>query len=196
MSMTITEALAEIKTIGKRLEKKQQAVLSNLARDARLKDSLAGGTEEYVRAEWQAIRDLETRVVAIRTAIQKSNLETKATVSEKTMTVAEWLTYRREIAAGRQKFLATVNNGLKGLREKITREGGRISTVGVSATAIVESGKQPPVEVIIHLDEKALLDEQELLEKMLGDLDGKLSLLNATTVGPFSARLLQLGGRF
>lgn len=38
MGMTITEALAEIKTIGKRLEKKRAAIAGNLARDSRLKD--------------------------------------------------------------------------------------------------------------------------------------------------------------
>lgn len=182
MGMTITEALAEIKTIGKRLEKKRTAVLSNLARDARLKDNLAGGAEEFVRTERQAIGDLETRIVVIRTAIQRSNLETKATIGETSKSVAEWLTFRREVATGRQQFLTNINNGLRGLRDKITREGGRVSTGAVSATAIVESGKQAPLEVIIHLDEKALLEEQELLEKVLGDLDGKLSLLNATTV--------------
>lgn len=182
MSMTITEALAEIKTIAKRLEKKRQAVLSNIARDARLKDNLAGGAEEFVRAERQAVNDLENRVVAIRTAIQKSNLETKTTVTDKTMSVAEWLTFRREIATGRQQFLNAIINGIRGLREKVTREGGRVTSGVVAATAIVESGKQPPLEITIHLDEKALLEEQELLEKTLGDLDGKLSLLNATTV--------------
>jgi hypothetical protein len=38
------------------------------------------------------------------------------------------------------------------------------------------------VEFVLHLDEKNLLEEQEDLEQTLGELDGKLSLLNATTV--------------
>lgn len=183
MGMTITEALAEIKTIGKRLEKKRAAIAGNLGRDSRLKDPLENSTE-YVRAERQAISDLELRIVAIRTAIQKSNLETKTAVNDMTKSVAEWLTFRREVAPGRQSFLNQLNVGIKQMRDKVTKEGGRVVSANVAATAIVEANK-PSVEIIIHLDEKALLEEQELLEKTLGDLDGKLSLLNATTVIEF-----------
>jgi L-lactate utilization protein LutB len=175
--------LAEIKTIGKRLEKKRAAIGSNLARDSRLKDPLTDSVE-YVRSERQAVADLEARVVSIRTAIQKSNLDTKATINDKTMSVAEWLTFRREVAPGRQAFLNQINMGIKQMREKVIREGGRVTSGVASATAIVEANK-PTVEVIIHLDEKSLLEEQEAMEKTLGDLDGKLSLLNATTVIEF-----------
>lgn len=181
MSMTITEALAEIKTIGKRLEKKRQAVLQNIGRDSRLLDPLEGGSVEYVKRERQAIKDLEKRIITIRTAIQKSNLVTSAAVGETTQSVAEWLIYRREVSTGQQSFLTTINNSIRGIRDKVQREGGRVTSVGMSATAIVETGK-PVAEVFIHLNEKEILDDQEALEKTLGDLDGKLSLLNATTV--------------
>jgi len=180
MGMTITEALAEIKTIGKRLEKKRSAIAANLARDSRLKDPFEDSVK-YVASERQAITDLESRIVAIRTAIQKSNLETKTTVNDKTMSVGEWLTFRREVAPGRQAFLGQLNQGIKQMRDKVTRDGGRVTSGVASATAIVEANK-PTIEIVLHLDEKALLEEQELLEKTLGDLDGKLSLLNATTV--------------
>jgi len=181
MSMTITEALAEIKTIGKRLEKKKQFVLANLGRDSRLLDPLEGGSTEYIKRERQAITDLEQRIVTIRTAIQKSNLATQTKVGEMAMSVAEWLTFRREVAQGRQAFLASINQAVRGVREKVQKDGGRVSVAGVSATAIVESEKKA-YEVIIYLNERELLEEQEMLEKTLGDLDGKLSLLNATTV--------------
>ena len=181
MGMTITESLAEIKTIGKRLEKKKQAIYANLGRDQRLVDPLEGGSVEYIKRERQAIEDLEKRIVTIRTAIQKSNLETKTTVGEMSMSVAEWLTFRREVATGRQQFLASINQGVKQIRDKVQRDGGRVSSVGMAATAIVEAGKNAP-DVTIHINEKELLGEQERLEQILGELDGKLSLLNATTV--------------
>ncbi len=72
MSMTITEALAEIKTIGKRLEKKKQAVLTNIGRDSRLKDPLDDSVK-FVKEERQAIEDLEKRIVTIRTAIPQGS---------------------------------------------------------------------------------------------------------------------------
>ena len=91
MATTITEALAEIKTIGKRLEKKRESVKAYLARDSRVKDPLEkeGGSTEYVRKERQAISDLEKRVVTIRTAIAKSNLGTAVTIQGMSMTVFE-----------------------------------------------------------------------------------------------------------
>lgn len=182
MGMTITEALAEIKTIGKRLQKKREAVLNNLGRDSRVVDALEGGSVEYIKRERQAIEDLEKRVIAIRTAIQKSNLTTTTTVGEQTLTVAEWLTFRREVSAGRQNFLLSINTSIKQIRDKVQRGGGTVTSLGnQNATAVVKTG-EAPAEVLIHVNEKELLEEQENLEKVLGDLDGKLSLLNATTV--------------
>src|SRR5439155_22848829 len=100
MATTITEALAEIKTIGKRLEKKRSAILQLIARDSRVKDPLEkeGGSVRYIQAERQSVKDLETRIVAIRTAIQKSNLSTPLALDGQSMSVAEWLTWRREVS--------------------------------------------------------------------------------------------------
>ena len=185
MSITITEALAEIKTIGKRLEKKKQAVLMNIARDSRMRDSLEGGSENFVKSERQAIGDLEKRIVAIRTAIQRSNLTTMTTVGSTSLSVAEWLTWRREVAQGAQTFLSSMNNTIRAIRDKVQRDGGVMHPVTARATAIVATDKATtvqPIEILLHLDEKALLEEQEMMEKTLGDLDGKLSLLNATTL--------------
>jgi hypothetical protein len=173
---TITEALAEIKTIGKRIEKKRQAVATYLCRDSRLKDPLEkdGGSAKFISEERQGIRDLENRIIAIRTAIQKSNLETQTTIGGRSMSVAEWLTWRREVAAGSGGFLTSLNNGIRQIREKVQKQGGQVT----SAEADVKSA----VDVIVNLDEKTLLEEQENIEKALGELDGRLSLLNATTV--------------
>src|ERR1035438_7251391 len=70
--LTITEALQEIKTIGKRLDKKRAAAAQYLARDARARDPLEkdGGSAKFISEERQAIADLETRVISIRTHIQ------------------------------------------------------------------------------------------------------------------------------
>jgi len=181
MSMTITEALAEIKTIAKRLEKKKQAVLANIGRDSRLKDPLDDSVA-FVKQERQAIEDLEKRIVTIRTAIQRSNLTTNCTVGDNSLTVQEWLNFRREVSTNRQMFLSSINQAVKNIRDKVNREGGRVSFAAAAAIASTDSGEKKPIEILLHLDEKELLSEQEGLEKTLGDLDGKLSLLNATTV--------------
>jgi len=181
MGVTITESLAEIKTIGKRIEKKRQSVATYLARDLRLKDPLEkdGGSVKFIAEQRQGITDLENRIVAIRTAIQKSNLATSASIGNRTMTVAEWLTWRREVSVGAQGFLTSLNSGIRQIREKAQKDGGRV----VSAPS--ESDSKPALEIVVNIDEKALLEEQENMEKTLGELDGRLSLLNATTIVEF-----------
>src|SRR5579863_1653454 len=63
--LTITEALAEIKTINKRLESKRESVRNYIARDVRVRDPLEkeGGSAEFIKRERQAIIDLEERIV-------------------------------------------------------------------------------------------------------------------------------------
>lgn len=183
-NLTITEALAELKTIEKRLEKKRSAVLQNLGRNSRLTDPMAseeGGSIGWVKRERQAIKDLQSEIVAIRSAILKSNVESKTTMGDTTKTVFEWLTWRREVAPNERTFLASINQTIRANREKVQQKGGRVVSAGV--TAVVQaSGDAPPEEILLHLNEAELLAEQENLEKVLGDLDGRLSLLNATTV--------------
>jgi hypothetical protein len=169
--------LQEIKTIGKRIEKKRQNLGQYVARDARVKDPLEreGGSVEFIKRERQALADLEKRIVAIRTAIQRSNLSTSATVGDITQSVAEWLTWRREISAGAQAFLNQLGQGIRAIRDKIQKSGGNL-------VVAQSEGDAKPGDVVVHLEEKALLEEQEKFETILGELDGKLSLLNATTI--------------
>lgn len=77
MKLTITEALAEVKTIKARVTKKQEGIMRYFARDARLKDPLLaeGGSSIWIERERQAIKDLLARMVTIRTAIQRKNCE-------------------------------------------------------------------------------------------------------------------------
>lgn len=185
MAMTITEALAEIKTINKRLEKKRESVISMIGRDSRLKDPLANDegmtSQKYVAQERQAINDLEKRIVTIRTAIQEKNLTTPCTVGGTTMPIQDWLNFRRDISMGRQRFLMQLNQGIRNIRAQAQQKGGRV-VAAASAQATITTEANAPPEILLHLDERELLTEQEGLEQTLGELDGKLSLLNATTV--------------
>lgn len=177
--LTITEALAEIKTINKRLEKKRNAIGTNVGRDSQLKDPFEaqGGSVNYVASQRQSMRDLEKRIVDIRTSIQKVNLTTSLTLQGRTMTIAEWLTWRREVSPMSKSFLNQLAQGLQSVRTKVQAKGGKM--VGPNESVTTDRG-----DVIAHLDEKALLNDIETTETILGELDGKLSLLNATTLLP------------
>lgn len=177
MGMTITEALAEIKTIGKRLEKKRGSIGLYTGRDARVKDPLEreGGSVEFIKRERQAITDLEARVVLIRTSIQKSNLGTRAVIQGVDKSVSEWLTWRREIAPGTVAFINNMVQGINQMRAKIQKD-------GKAMLPAKDEGSATPGDVVVHLDEKGLHEESEKMEQILGELDGRLSLLNATTI--------------
>jgi len=179
--MTITEALQEIKTIGSRLEKKRASVGPYVARDSRIRDPLEkdGGSEAFISSTRQAMSDLEERVIKIRTAIQRSNLDSSISVGDKTRTVAEWLTWRREISNGHKAFLQQISGALANLRQQIQVQGGRFVA---GALAVNEgTGPKDPPQMVVNIDERKLLADLESLEQILGTLDGKLSLFNATT---------------
>ena len=172
MDITITEALAEVPTIAKKVSKKQQFVQDFLSRPAAVRDphEKDGGSAELIRRELQAIADLEMRLIAIRSGIAQSNAVTKITIGTTTRTVADWLTWRREIAPTQQMRLNGMANTLRTLRNKAQQQGVKVAENPEGFT-----------DYIININERDLADQIEALETTLGALDGQLSLRNATT---------------
>jgi len=174
--ITITEALAELKTVEKRIEKKRAAIKPYLSRPDGLKDPLekSGGSVNMIKSELQGIADLGTRHLKIRMAIQRSNQETQITILDKSRSVAEWLTWRKEIAPGLQRQNQELRMGILQARQMATKTGGTL----VSATVVNADTK--PTDIIVNVDEGLLNKEAEVMEEILGTLDGQLSLKNAT----------------
>jgi hypothetical protein len=171
--MTITEALAEIKTINARIGKKREAVMRYFARDAKLRDPMEadGGSKEFVRRERQAVHDLEERIVRIRTAIQTANISNSLQVGETSRSVSAWLNWRRDVSAGQKGFLGQLAGGLTQVRQNAVRQG----------MTVTDKDNYAPGDVAIMVNEQELSREIEALEGVLGSLDGKLSLFNAVT---------------
>jgi hypothetical protein len=176
--MTITEALAELKTLQKRIEKKRESVGQYIGRQEGLRDPLEkeGGSAAFITRERQAIKDLDARRVLIRTSIQKINQVTPITIGETTKMIAEWLTWRKEIAQGEKAFLDKIRQTVLTARAQAQQKGWGV----VSATAI--SGDIKPTDLIINVDEALLAKEAEEYENIIGTLDGQLSLKNATVM--------------
>jgi hypothetical protein len=174
MKITITEALAEVKTIGKRIEKKKEFIAAYVLRQEMVKDPLEkdGGSNKALNAALQSIGDLQERLIRIRAAIQRSNLATTLTVGDKARSITDWLTWRKEVAPGEQKMLMQIRTSIEQNRQQMR-------TKGISVGAV--SVETKPTDVIVNLDEGQLARSAEALEETLGTLDGKLSLMNATT---------------
>jgi hypothetical protein len=180
--LTITEALAEVKTINSRIKKKRESIMRYFARDSKLKDPLeeSGGSIAFVRQERQAIHDLEERIVTIRSAIQAKNLETNVQVGDKTRTVSAWLNWRREVAEpddiqrskeGSRAFLNQMVREITNVRQQLLAKGYKV----------VDQETKDGNQIVIAVNERELAADVETMETTLGDLDGKLSLINATT---------------
>ena len=176
MPMVITQALAEIATIGKRLQKKQQMVVGNAFRLDSLRDPFEkdGGTRTVLTAELQSIRDLQSRIVTLRGAINRCNSTIRVSVGDVTKTVEDWLIWRREVAPLQRQFLTVLNKTILDARQAALKSGGTVKTADQS------DGSK--ADILVNIDEKALYAQIEEHENIMGTLDGLLSMHNATTV--------------
>lgn len=174
--LTVTEALAEIKTLGKQIEKKSAFVISYLARQEIVRDPFEkdGGSFAVIASAEQSITDLHENVVRIRSAIQAINQRTPLTIEGDTRSVAEWLNWRREVAPKQQAMYADWRNRINNLRQQATQRGGTLNAAG---TVSESPGQQ---SFVVNVDEKRLAEKIEHLELVFGRLDGALSLHNAT----------------
>ena len=99
-TMTITEALVELKLLDKRIANSdmQDWCIIQLKQD---KKTMAGETvEEYekkTKARFQSVKDLITERANIKKAIVKSNADTVVEVGDLKMTVAEAIEYKTSI---------------------------------------------------------------------------------------------------
>jgi hypothetical protein len=173
---TITEALAELKTIGKRIQKKREFIVQHIGRFEMNKDPLEkdGGSVAGVQREIQAATDLHERMVSIRRAIQQANTDNQITVEGETRSIADWLVWRREVAPEIKAFQSALRNGIGNIRSEAKKRDSRV----VESSADARDAK----DVIIHISESKLAEDIEHLELVLGTLDGQLSLKNATIV--------------
>ncbi len=172
--MTITEALAELKTLTARIMKKREHSSHYILRDSRAVDPLNadGGSIAFVEREWQAIKDLETRFVSIRRAISQVNLQTTLSLGNSSLCITDWLTWRRDIAPAKLSYYKNVHASIQRARKE-------------AQNLINKTENNPPnmlaPSLLVNINESGLMTTIEEMEKMLSDLDGKLSLINATT---------------
>lgn len=174
--MTITEALAEIKLILKKIDKLQKVVNSNLFRYEHSKDPFEsdGGSRMFAEASLQSIKNLYQRLSKIRAAITKANLENSLTIGDTTLSLHEWLTYKREIAKPTIAYYLELQNSLK---QKMDEHDKRPQVYKDEATGKIEIAK-----LHASLDYAKIVAENQKLSDIEQTLDGKLSLKNATIV--------------
>lgn len=181
--LTITEGLAEITLIKKKLLAKQSKIKDMLTRVEHLPDVFEkeGGSQEVVGREMQGISDLVHRLIRIRAAISKANLLTLIVIADDqgdkiTMTIHDWLIWKREAARDFIGFVAGVNKSVRAHMENAGRQ---------PQVYKDEAGNVQVAKIKINLDYPAWLALESSTTDRLQKLDGQLSLKNATVVIEF-----------
>lgn len=170
MPITITEGLAEIKLITKKIASKKEYIGSNLVRIEGTKDPLGDGRLEIAK-EVQSINDLYTRIVMIREAIAKANLQNTIAINGQTMTINSWLAFKREAGPHLTTFYKelykniNINQQNNVVRPQVTKD---------------DNGNVKLVNYIYNYDLKAANDNAVSYQDIMDKLDGQLSLKNAT----------------
>lgn len=174
-TITITEAFAELKTIGKRIDTMRRFVLTNLVRQNHLKDphEKHGGTEKLLGEKLQGIADLEERQIGLRLAIQRSNQEQQLEIDGRVRSVMGWITWRREVAPAQHRHLLEMQTRINQMRDEAA--GKKLAVRGQG------DAPQALEDVLVNIDETGLQQEIEHITTVLGTLDGRLSLHNALT---------------
>jgi hypothetical protein len=170
--MTITEGLAEIKLIAKKVASKQTFVLEHLVREDHVEDPLKDGPATIAK-ELQSIGDLYRRIMDIRAAIAKANIQNEIEIDGNKRSIYDWLTWKREIAVSEIGFVSNVHTRTKQLLDKAARQ----------PTAYKDANGDPKfVKVTPNVDYPAFAKKAQEMQETLDKLDGQLSLKNATIV--------------
>jgi len=173
-TLSISEALAEIKLIDKKVAKKREDIFTHSTRFEHITDPFekeVGGSFGHLQRELQAIEDLLARRIKIRELISKANLENTVTVEHKTMNICSWLTWKREISAAHKKHLCDLKNLVeRRLSENITRP-----------QLLKKDDNTDPIltKLISNLEISKLQKGIEELMTIEERLDGILSMKNA-----------------
>lgn len=175
--MTVTEALAEVKLIQKKIEKKKATITANTARFEHMKDPY-GDTASMIKEELQSIEDLYAKLTRLRTSVSKANLDTRVSIGGHDKTVTEWLTWKKEV----YEPLTGVYSGLTfNATQEIKKNTERPSLVKNENT----NDPATLAKLVVNVDIPTLNKKAEQIVEIHEKLDGLLSLKNATVTVEF-----------
>lgn len=203
--MTIHRALSELKVLDSRISKSINEINPI---GAKQKDKLVNGTHDEetfisnAQSKFESINDLITRKTKIKSAIVESNSKTQVTIGEKTMSVADAITFKDVVSFKKQllsklaqennKVLALVNKNNEGINNQalenarimLGREGDSKLTpsdkdVEAVMSPFVERHKFTTVDPLQI--EKKIEELEREIEGFTTEVDAVLSESNAIT---------------
>lgn len=145
MQMTVTRALAELKTLSNRIAQAQAQTFVTLGKGKsevptvkQFKDKAEA--EKTLQASFQSVRSLMTRRAAIKEAIVASNASTIVNIGTKSMTVAQAIERKGSIQFDKE-LLASMRSQLARAETELTRNDQEIEAK-VEAQLVAMAGGQ------------------------------------------------------
>lgn len=163
--MKLIEAMKELKLIIKKMESNNEQVVklsSILSNEKPLVGSSIEDQKKEVNALIQSNEDLFDNYLKLKLAIEKTNTTTSVTINDKTLTITEWLTFRRNASEASRIYLLVNTSAAQG----------RLSRINNSDKTI---------EVLPCFDEKIINTKKMEMIDILGKIDWTLEVVNATT---------------
>lgn len=177
--ITITEALADIRTLKARITKQYEFVMQYIAWPSNMLDPLShsGGAVKAVASARQSIHDMQERIIYLRVAISLANAQEMLEIDGETRSINGWLAWKRETAPDLRRYLALMRSTLDKRRNDV---GNEVHRINQQRGAVAGSEAALSIGITSAVDEVALAEEVEHFERVWGDLDGQLSLRNST----------------
>ena len=194
--MTVTQALAELKMLDQRIQKKiRDSVYINYVTSSSAMS--ADEVDKLIKSGYQSISDLIARRDAIKNAVVVSNATATVTVGSKKYTVAEAIDMKAHGIQYKTALLQQMTNQLVGCHEQYNAAKERVEEKALSLGKSAEDTKDidtarsadvyskwikdHPVTLVdpLKLQEKVWALEAEISEFVL-NVDVALSVSNAT----------------
>ncbi len=167
--MKIIEALKNLKTIQKRMEKNCQEITQYCAYVST--ETPAFETEDKQRSEVatriQANMDLEAEYLRLKKAIETTNLNVKITIGVRTYTITELISIKRVMGKYHTMTYAALNP------QVVMNRLNEVFRKGIDGTN--------PARVIVLYKEEDKNKNLRDWEDFMSQIDGKLEVLNAET---------------
>lgn len=195
-TMTITQALNELKLLDKRIEKVVVLPKVGFKIGTKMYNNF---DPEQAKSDLQSFNDLVSRRAKIKMLINKSNIETEVKVDNKTMSVLEAIEYKatieyknimlRTLKQQYSNVTVAINNGNETVKQRLDSQ---ISSVFEKSTdkdikSFTDTfNKNNSYEMVNPIDiEKILTDLDAEIDNFTNEVDYVLSTSNATTTITF-----------
>lgn len=192
-SMTVHEALSELKVLGSRIEKELASnayILCNKHANTKIDGVTIADANEQMKASLQRVTDLINRRNAIKRAVTISNATTNVTLSKDngstiTMTVAELIEYRNVGITYLEKLLNTLSTQYNAVISSVKRHNDSICSDADRYVTQLFGNKDGLSEDVIENTRKAYieantydtLDPNKVLAK-ISELQSELDFYN------------------